>query len=80
MSIAQNQQQVKIEFVVITSEPPASRACASCGAEFAPQDDTHVVCPACEQMGIQCGCVLGESCSICEAVVAIVYGGEELPF
>lgn len=75
------------EALTVSSEeiPPAEvkaklsalRACASCGTEFVPEDDTHVTCPVCEAFGIRCGCVLGESCSICDAVAAIVYGGVE---
>lgn len=53
------------------------RACASCEIEFVPEDDTHVTCPACDAFGIRCGCILGESCPICDAVAAIVYGSDE---
>lgn len=55
-------------------------ACASCSTEFTPEDDMHATCPACEAFSIRCGCVLGESCPICDTVAAIIYGSnEELP-
>ena len=62
--------------------PIPPRACCICGDPFMPDDETQVLCPGCEALGIRCGCVMPwQSCSICKAVARLTNdGSDELPF
>jgi len=71
--VAQEAVEVKPEL--------AERVCCVCGDPFMPDDETQVLCPGCEELGIRCGCVMPwQSCSICEAVARLTNDGDELPF
>lgn len=50
----------------------ALRYCCVCNDLFAPDDEMQVLCPACEVLGIRCGCVMPwQSCAICKATEAL---------
>ena len=73
--VAQIEAEVKPEQFV-------ERHCCTCGDLFMPDDETQVLCPGCEALGIRCGCVMPwQSCSICKAVARLTNdGSDELPF
>jgi hypothetical protein len=59
-SIIQDQTEVK------------TRECCVCHESFQPEDESQVLCPGCEELGIRCGCVMPwQSCAICQTQAAL---------
>lgn len=51
------------------------RMCCVCYESFTPEDESQVLCPGCEELGIRCGCVMPwQSCAVCRAVAALEGG------